>query len=131
MHGEIAETWSATCVAHGLCIFMVSSLVTTAYLHAAYWGTRPPPAWLLLMFGMRLAVDVSGGLVPFSVASARLPLLMVLESLAVVCTRTARNACTYEQTLCNTCAIMCLCADSLLLVAGCEAAALPGAGERS
>ena len=115
IQGAMLAPHHVACALHALCVFTVSSLVTTSYLHAAYWRARPPPMWLLIMFGLRLCVDISGCLASTHRTQA-LPCLMLLESLAVLMTRTSRHVSTYDELVCNTCAVLCLFADALLLL---------------
>ena len=97
-------------LAHCLCIFIVSSLITCSYLQAVATGCKPPRLHYLAMLTGRLVYDIVGN--PHAVREPTvLPLLLATESaLSVWCMR-RRSAHIGEPTGMQKVPFLCLCAD--------------------
>lgn len=101
---------AALVLAHCLCIFIASSVITCAYLQAVATGCKPPRWQYLAMLTGRLVYDIVAS--PHAVrADTVLPLVLAAESaLAVWCMR-RRSAYVGEPTGMHRLPLLCLCAD--------------------
>lgn len=102
-------------VGHLCGMFVVASLLSATYLHAAYWRARLPPLQILLMYLARLSFDI------FDLDAARrdcsyLPLILVAESalLAHLMHRNSLRA--YDLFVYRLGVASCLGADALLML---------------
>ena len=97
-------------LAHCLCMFVASSLVTCAYLQAVATGSKPPSWQFLAMLAGRLVYDIVAS--PHAVrAPTVLPLLLAAESVLVVWCMQRRSAYIGQFTGMHKLPLLCLCAD--------------------
>ena len=101
---------AALVLAHCLCMFVASSVITCAYLQAVATGCKPPRWQYLAMLTGRLVYDIVAS--PHAVRGGTvLPFVLATESaLAVWCMR-GRSAYVGEPIWLHKLPLLCLCAD--------------------
>ena len=111
-----ANMLSTLMLVHCLCIFVMSSLITCAYLQAVATGCKPPPWQYLTLLTGRLVYDIVANPLDVRVQTV-LPLLLAIESVLVIWCMRRRSAYVGEPTGMHKLPFLCLCADLMYVPA--------------